>query len=105
MDTKNLIYPNKGFSKKVMSKLNKEDDFNIIIKSRFSKFIMSRAIDCWPRVSNDADRMKTAVNRFLSISMFFFPTLWSVNLTAVYSGYIMNYLITEKEVLIFYTYH
>lgn len=71
MDTKNLIYPSKGFSKKVKWKLNKEEDFNIVIKSRFPKFIMSRAIDCWPRVSNDADRMKTAVNSFLSISMFF----------------------------------
>lgn len=99
-----FLYPNKKFSKNVLLDLNNENDFNVIITSKFTKFIMSRAIDCWPRVTNDADRMKAVVNSYLSISMFFCSVLWVVNMTAVYSGYIMNYSINEKEVLIIYSY-
>ena len=100
-----VIYPHKDFVNYALLALKNKNDFDINVKSKSTRFILRKAIDCWPRLLNDIDRVKAADQKYLTLSMLIFPKLWFVNMTAICSGYIMNYYFDESGILILYSHH
>lgn len=105
MEIKTFNYPDRKFSDNTQLEIRKLKDFNIAIESNFAKFILIKAIDAWPRLANDIDRVRAKNHGYLHISMLFLPKLWFVNMLAIGSGYIMNYELQGNEILIIYSHH
>lgn len=102
MEVKTLNYSEKKFSEDAQLEINKLKNFNITIESSFAKLILIKAIDTWPRLTNDTDRVRSRNHSYLHISMICLPRLWFINMLAIGSGYIMNYELQKDKILMMY---
>ena len=104
MDIEFINYPSSIFIKNTQNKMDNLKDFSVRVNNKFSKLILKKAVDCWPRTSNDTDRVRSKRQGYLYLSMLFFPKLWFVNSSAICSGYIMNYDFNGFDIILFYSY-
>lgn len=98
-----FIYPDKKFADDAQLELRKLKDIVVLVRAKFARFILIRAIDVWPRLLNDVDRVRSTKQEYFQISMIFLPKLWFIHLLAITSGYIMNYHFDEDGVIVIYT--
>ena len=98
-----FTYPDKKFADDAQLELRKLKDIAVRVRAKFARFILIRAIDGWPRLLNDIDRVRSTKQEYFQISMILFPKLWFVHMFAITSGYIMNYHFNEDEVIVIYT--
>lgn len=98
-----FIYPDKKFAEDAQLDLRKLKDISVLVRDKFATFILIRAIDGWPRLLNDVDRVRSTKQEYFQISMMFLPKLWFIHLLAITFGYIMNYQVDDGEVIIIYT--
>lgn len=98
-----FIYPDKKFADDAQLELRKLKDIVVLVRAKFARFILIRAIDSWPRLLNDVDRVRSTKKEYFQISMTFLPKLWFIHLFVITSGYIMNYHFDEDGVIVIYT--
>lgn len=97
-----FIYPDRKFADDAQLELRKLEDITVLVRTKFARFILIRAIDGWPRLLNDVDRVRSTKKEYFQISMIFLPKLWFIHLFAITSGYIMNYHFDEDGVIVIY---